>query len=65
MEQDKIRISNWYQFPQEFKKIISEQTYNFKKYKSVPFKNDLKFFNSTFVKKISLQILMDIYQQNL
>lgn len=62
---EKIKLSNWYQFPQEFKKLISEQIYNFKNYKSVPFKNDLKFFNSTFVKKISLQLLKDIYYSKL
>lgn len=59
--ENNIKLSNWYQFPQEFKTLISAQSHKPAKYKSVPFKNDLKFFNSTFVKKISTELLIDIY----
>lgn len=35
MEQDKIRISNWFTNPKEFKKLVS-YSIDWKKYKSVP-----------------------------
>ena len=56
MEQDKIRISNWFTNPKEFKKLVS-YSIDWKKYKSVPSTfmsttEDLKFFNQTFIKRI-------------
>ena len=65
MEQDKIRISNWFTNPKEFKKLVS-YSIDWKKYKSVPstFRStteDLKFFNQTFIKRITKLLIQDIY----
>lgn len=65
MEQDKIRISNWFTNPKEFKKLVS-YSIDWKKYKSVPLTirsttEDLKFFNQTFIKRITKLLIQDIY----
>ena len=62
---NKIKLSNWYQNPEIFKKLISSQLYDNKKYKSIPYELSLNFFNSTFVKKVSTQLLIDIYYEGL